>query len=158
MRKDGQTVLPKPIVLPHGLDITIPTRAGSVDCRLFYPSNLDPASKPKTNGIILHIHGGGWVLMDQTTSDPLLKSYADGGGCTVISVGYRLAPEHPFPAGPEDCYDAAEYLVKNGEDEFGGPLRFIGGEVRAFCYMFYIIFFHALARTVSSREMMNSSS
>lgn len=67
--------------------------------------------------------------MDQTTSDPLLKLYADCSKCTVISVGYRLAPEHPFPAGPEDCYDVAEYLVKNGEKEFGGPLRFIGGEV-----------------------------
>lgn len=53
-----------------------------------------------------------------------------------MSVGYRLAPEDPFPKGPEDCFDAAEYLVKNSETEYGGPLRFIGGEVRQ-RYVFY---------------------
>jgi len=43
-------------------------------------------------------------------------------------VGYRLAPEHPFPQGPQDCFDTAKYLVKHSVEEFGGPLRFIGGE------------------------------
>jgi acetyl esterase/lipase len=67
--------------------------------------------------------------MSEKTSDPLLKFYADTSDCTVISVGYRLAPEHPFPAGVEDCFDVADYLVKNGPKLYGGPLRFIGGEV-----------------------------
>jgi len=83
---------------------------------------------PKSAGIIMHIHGGGWVLMDHNSSDPLLQNYADMSGCVAISVGYRLAPEYPFPAGPEDCYDAADWLIENGEKEFGGKLRFIGGE------------------------------
>ena len=43
---------------------------------------------------------------------------------TVFSVGYRLAPEHPWPAGGDDCYDAAEWLVKNGPSVFGGELMF----------------------------------
>lgn len=47
----------------------------------------------------------------------------------MVSVGYRLAPENPFPAGPNDCYDAAEYLVDNGPEKFGGELMFTGGEV-----------------------------
>lgn len=63
------------------------------------------------------------------TSDPLLERYANNSDCATISVGYRLSPEHPFPAGPEDCYDVAEWLVDNAEAEFGGPLKFIGGEV-----------------------------
>jgi acetyl esterase/lipase len=46
----------------------------------------------------------------------------------VISVEYRLAPEHPFPASPDDCYDVAEYLVDNALSTYGGPLKFIGGE------------------------------
>lgn len=45
-----------------------------------------------------------------------------------MSIEYRLAPEHPFPAGPEDCYDVADYFVDNSPSMFGGPLKFIGGE------------------------------
>ena len=64
-----------------------------------------------------------------TSQDTLMKSIAEGANLTVISVGYRLAPEHPFPQGPEDCYDAAEWLVDNSEAKFGAPLKFAGGEV-----------------------------
>lgn len=125
MRENGETAFPKPTVLPEGRDISIPSRDSNrqIPCRLFHPAS----SKPK--GVILHIHGGGWVLMSHGTSDPLLKFYADASGCAVISAGYRLAPEHPFPAGPEDCFDVAEYLVKNAEKEYGGPVKFMGGEV-----------------------------
>lgn len=70
--------------------------------------------------------------MSESTSDVLLKFYADTSGCAVVSAGYRLAPEFPFPAGPEDCADVAEWLVENCEREYGGALRFIGGEVRIF--------------------------
>ncbi len=55
---------------------------------------------------------------------------ADHFELTVISIGYRLAPEDPWPKGVEDCYDAAEWLVKNGKEKFGGELMFTGGEVR----------------------------
>ena len=58
-----------------------------------------------------------------------MKRIAEGANLAVISVGYRLAPEHPFPQGPEDCYDAAEWLVDNSQDKFGAPLKFAGGEV-----------------------------
>ena len=60
----------------------------------------------------------------------MLKYMADNTGLAVLSIGYRLAPEDPFPAGPEDCYDAAEYLIENGKERFGGELMFMGGEVR----------------------------
>jgi acetyl esterase/lipase len=49
-------------------------------------------------------------LGDEKSSDALLSLYADAGDVAVISVGYRLAPEHPFPRGPEDCYDAGGSL------------------------------------------------
>ena len=58
-----------------------------------------------------------------------MKRIAEGANLAVISVGYRLAPEHPFPQGPEDCYDAAEWLVDNSQAKFGAPLKFAGGEV-----------------------------
>lgn len=52
---------------------------------------------------------------------------------TAISVGYRLAPEHPYPAAPHDCFDAAEYLVDHAEELYGAPLRFLGGESAGGC-------------------------
>ena len=76
----------------------------------------------------MHIHGGGWVLQDEKSQDPMLQSIANSTGLVCFSVGYRLAPEHPFPAGPEDCYDVAEWLVDNAAGQFGAPLSFIGGE------------------------------
>lgn len=63
------------------------------------------------------------------SQDTYLKYMAEHYELTVFSVGYRLAPEHPWPAGGDDCYDAAEWLVKNGPSVFGGELMFTGGEV-----------------------------
>ena len=59
-----------------------------------------------------------------------MQLYADAGDVAVVSPGYRLAPEDPFPKGPHDCIDIGEYLVKNSEKDYGGPLKLIGGEVR----------------------------
>ena len=76
----------------------------------------------------MHIHGGGWVLQDQKSQDPALQSIADNTGLLGVSIGYRLAPEDPFPAGPDDCYDVAEWLVTNSKEKFGAELGFVGGE------------------------------
>jgi acetyl esterase/lipase len=54
---------------------------------------------------------------------------ADHFELTVVSIGYRLAPEDPWPTGIEDCYDAAEWLIAHGEEQFGSELMFTGGEV-----------------------------
>lgn len=128
MRDNGQTTLPPPNLLPSGQSISLPSREGSrtIPCRLFYPN--DNSDKKACKGIILHIHGGGWVLNTESSQDVLLKEYADTSGCVVISVGYRLAPENTFPAANDDCADVAEYLVDKGEEEYGGKLSFIGGE------------------------------
>ena len=67
-----------------------------------------------------------------SSQDPLLKAIADGVNLIVVSVGYRLAPENPFPKGPEDCFDVAEWLVDHGHAHFGVPLTFMGGEVCIF--------------------------
>lgn len=134
MSLEGKTNFPPPKVLEHGKNITIPSREPGrpIPCRIMYPSSTT-AILPKVKGTIMHIHGGGWVLMSHMTSDLLLQAYADASTCAVLSVGYRLAPEHPYPAGPEDCFDVANYLADKGEKEYGGPLMFIGGEV---CYHF----------------------
>lgn len=90
---------------------------------MFKPENGEP------KGVLLHIHGGGWVLQSEASQDPYLKNMADTYGLIVWSVGYRLAPEDPWPAGVNDCYDAAEWLVDNAEKEYAVPLMFACGEV-----------------------------
>lgn len=69
------------------------------------------------------------MLQSEASQDPYLKYMADAYGLTIWSVGYRLAPEDPWPACAHDCYDAAEWLVDNAKREYGGPLLFAGGEV-----------------------------
>ena len=69
------------------------------------------------------------MLISTGSQDVMLKSMADGANLAVISVGYRLAPENPFPKGPEDCVDVAEWLVEHAKEEFGAELKFMGGEV-----------------------------
>lgn len=123
MRWNGETPLPKPIVLP-GEKYLIPSRdAGrEIPCRIIKPDS------GSVKGVFLHIHGGGWVLQSEEYQDPLLKVFANSGDLLVISIGYRLAPEDPFPAGPNDCYDAAEWLVSHSQSKFHAPLLFMGGE------------------------------
>jgi len=132
MRLRGESVLPSPTYLPQALDTKVPSRdpGRDIPSRLLYPSARKTVDERKNcKGTVMHIHGGGWVLGDHQSADALLQRYADAGDLAVLSVGYRLAPEDPFPKGPEDCIDAGDYLFKNSERDYGGPLRFIGGEV-----------------------------
>lgn len=82
---------------------------------------LEPQTRD-TRGIFLHIHGGGWVFGQADFHDPMLARIAEATGLAAISVDYRLAPEHPFPAGPSDCLAAASFAYAQG-----GPV-FLGGE------------------------------
>ncbi|KAL9086433.1 MAG: hypothetical protein Q9159_004145 [Coniocarpon cinnabarinum] len=62
------------------------------------------------------------------SQDPLLEFLAESFTLTVVSVGYRLAPEHPWPAGPNDCFDVGEWLVDNAQEIFQAPLVAACGE------------------------------
>lgn len=82
----------------------------------------------RQNGVYLHIHGGGWVLGGADLSDIQNEAMAIAADVTVVSVEYRLAPEHPYPAGVEDCAAAARWLIDKGETVFGTDRFTIGGE------------------------------
>jgi acetyl esterase/lipase len=73
------------------------------------------------------VHGGGWTVFNDKFSDIYLSHITDTANLVTISVEYRLAPEHPFPEGPEDCFDVAEYLVVNSKAKLGAELSFIDG-------------------------------
>ncbi|KAL2009961.1 hypothetical protein VTN00DRAFT_5768 [Thermoascus crustaceus] len=122
----GEIAMPRSAILPQAKSITIPSREPGRDipCRLFFPEGEGTA----VEGVFLHIHGGGYVLGSEKVSDTLLQLYANAKSYAVVSVGYRLAPEHPFPAGPQDCYDVSEHLVRKGKDEYGAELKMIGGD------------------------------
>ncbi|KAK0100410.1 hypothetical protein ONS95_008360 [Cadophora gregata] len=146
MRWAGETALPPPVMLPQALDFTIPSRekGRAIPCRLMYPQARKTEEERKgVKGVFMHIHGGGWVLGDEKSHDGLLQFYADVGDLAVVSVGYRVAPENPFPKGPEDCIDAGEYLAKNAESLYGAPLKFMGGE-SAGAHLSVIVTFHLL--------------
>jgi acetyl esterase/lipase len=87
-----------------------------------------PPDSFKSDGVFLWVHGGGHVLAHCDWSDELLEAIARATNLTVVSPEYRLAPEHPFPCGPEDVFDVAEYFVDKSPTTYGGPLKFIGGE------------------------------
>jgi len=120
MRAEGKGIFPAPIRLEEGQNRTIPGPAGDIRLRVFVPERIE--------GAYLHIHGGGFVLGGADEQDLLLHTIAGRANVAVASVEYRLAPEHPFPAGPDDCEAAACWLIENAKREFGADRLVIGGE------------------------------
>jgi acetyl esterase/lipase len=87
------------------------------------------APEGAATGVYLHVHGGGWTFGAADLQDERLWGIARDTGLVAVSVDYRLAPEHPYPAAPDDCEDAALWLLDGGAEQLGAPARFtIGGE------------------------------
>jgi acetyl esterase len=120
-REEGKGVFGPVQLLEEGRDRAIPGPAGDLTLRVFVPETT-------VRGVYLHIHGGGWVLGRAHHSDLRNWQLACDLGVAVVSVDYRLAPEHPYPAGPDDCEAAALWLVENAASEFGSERLLIGGE------------------------------
>jgi acetyl esterase len=107
-------------------DIKIPTSGGEIPGRRYTPE--DAAGK------IMWIHGGGWVICDLDTHDAMCRLLAKESGCEVFALDYRLAPEHPFPAPVEDCWDALQWVSAQANGEpliLGGDSA--GGNMTAVC-------------------------
>ena len=98
-------------------DRTIDGPAGPIPLRVYWPDGTGPW--PMT----LYMHGGGYVVGDLDTQDMIARALCAWGQTVVVSVDYRLAPEHPFPAGPEDCYAALQWIAANGASIDGDPAR-----------------------------------
>lgn len=92
------------------------------------PLPLRVIAPERPRGVYLHIHGGGWTLGAADEQDPWLGRLADRCGLACVSVEYRLAPEDPYPAAPDDCEAAALWLVREAQARFGTARYFIGGE------------------------------
>jgi acetyl esterase len=85
-------------------DIVIPGQAGGIPARVYSPVADSP-------GIVVYYHGGGWVIGSVDDWDACTRALAVAAGCDVVSVDYRLAPEHVFPAATDDAYDALAWVA-----------------------------------------------
>lgn len=82
----------------------------------------------KVQGVYLHIHGGGWMVGTNDMWDGQLERLGLEAGLVCVSVEYRLAPEHVFPAAVDDCFAAALWLIENAQIRWGSDRLMIGGE------------------------------
>ena len=90
------------------LDRTFPGPAGDVPVRVYRPAG---SSDGDVLPVLVWFHGGGWVIGDLETADPTARSLANAAGVAIVSVDYRLAPEHPFPAGFDDALAAVRWVA-----------------------------------------------
>jgi acetyl esterase len=104
---------PEPPELASVEPLAIPSPAGPIPARIYMPA------KPRqTNGLapcLVFYHGGGWVIGDLDSHDVVCRKLANEGELIVISVDYRLAPEHKFPAAVDDAIEAAKWIAANAK-------------------------------------------
>jgi acetyl esterase len=89
---------------PTTLDLMAPGPAGPIPVRLY-----TPAGGSRTPGLVVYYHGGGWVIGDLESHDAVCRELSSRAGAAVLSVDYRLAPEHPYPASVDDAWAALEW-------------------------------------------------
>ncbi len=89
-------------------DVLISGPGGPLLLRIYRPKQA------VNRGACLYFHGGGWVLNSVQTHDDFVRRLTDAAGCVCVSVEYRLAPEHPYPAAVDDAYAALQWMAANG--------------------------------------------
>jgi acetyl esterase len=104
VRASGGAAEPVARVVDHW----IPGPGGAISIRCYHPGGSDPGP------VLVYFFGGGWTLGTIETSDGVCRALANASGCVTIAVGYRLAPEHKFPAAVEDCYAAIRWISGHG--------------------------------------------
>ncbi len=107
-------------------DRTIPGPDGNqIPLRIYSPRPREGEKLP----VLVYLHGGGWVVGSLDTHDSICRALARRADCIVVSVDYRMAPEHPFPAAPDDCHTALRWVAENAATFGGDAARLaVGGD------------------------------
>jgi acetyl esterase len=106
-------------------EIAIPGPGGEIPARLY----VAPGAPPEPGPLLVYYHGGGWVIGDLDTHDSVCRFLAAFSGCRVLSIEYRLAPEHPFPAPVEDAASAFAWAAEHVGELGADPNRIaVGGD------------------------------
>lgn len=116
----GESAIPVSPRSPRARAVTIPGPGGDLVLRI--------VASDRPRGIYLHIHGGGWILGTADMADDQLERLSRTADVACVSVEYRLAPEHPYPAAVDDCETAALWLIDQAKTQFGTSRLLIGGE------------------------------
>ena len=113
----------RPEAVHEVAELTIPGPGGELPLRLYRPTGDRPLPT------LLYFFGGGWVLGTIDTADGVSRSLANSSGALVAVVGYRLAPEHPFPAAVDDCYATVRWVAGHADEIGADPVRLaVGGD------------------------------
>ncbi len=124
-RGAAATTAQPPIPMARVEAVEVPGQAGPIPARFYVPGGL-PAGPPP---LLVFFHAGGWVIGDLDTHDGVCRFLAAAAGTAVLSVDYRLAPEHPFPAAVEDAWAGFAWAVANAAELGIDPARIaVGGD------------------------------
>lgn len=108
-------------------DVTIPGKGVEVPARVYWPEGADATQSPLP--LIVYFHGGGFTTGSVDIFDHLTRSLSNAAHAIVVSVDYRLAPAHPYPAALDDCYAALEWGAQNARSLGGDPAKLaVGGD------------------------------
>ncbi len=124
-RMISTTMEPQGISIGKIDNMSIPGPVGPIQIRIYTPVASGGTALP----VLVYFHGGGFVIGDLETHDTLCRTLANETGAKVIAVDYRLAPEHKFPAAPDDCYAAVKWVETNAASLGVDPNRIaVGGD------------------------------
>ena len=124
IRREAALYSGPPIPIGAVQDVEVPGAAGALRARLYVPDGL-PSPAP----LLVYLHGGGWVVGDLDTHDQPCRFLANEARVRVLSVDYRLAPEHPFPAALEDSLAAVRHAIADAARFDADPARVaVGGD------------------------------
>jgi len=117
---------PQPPAVAQSVDLKAPGPGGDIALRLVRPVGSAPGTQLP---VLVYYHGGGWVIGDLDSHDTLCRELANGSGCAVVAVDYRMGPEHRFPAAVDDVIAATRWVHANAAAlDLDGSRIAVGGD------------------------------